>query len=54
MALRDLQKRQHRAEAQAFIDFQELDLFCEWLEWDVEAIRQAAARGVATQYVRWA
>ena len=54
MALRDLQKRQHQEEAQAFIESQELELFCEWLDWDVEAIRCAAARGVATQYVRWA
>ena len=29
-----------------FIESQELELFCEWLDWDAEAIREAAAEGV--------
>ncbi len=47
LALRDLQKPQYRNEAQAFIESEQLQLFCEWLEWDAEAIREAAAEGVA-------
>ena len=54
MALRDLQKRQHQAEAQAFIQSQDLELFCDWLEWDAEEIRCAAAEGTAPRYKRWA
>lgn len=45
MALRDLQKRWHQAEAQAVIEAEELELFCEWLDWDVDVIRQAVAEG---------
>ena len=54
MALRDLQSCQHQDEAQAFIESQELELYCEHLEWNAEAIRCAAAEGVAPQYKRWA
>ncbi len=54
MALRDLQKRQHRKEAREFVESQELELFCEHLEWNAEEIREAAAEGVAPQYKRWA
>ena len=39
MALRDLQSRQHQEEARAFVDGQELELYCEWIGWDAAAIR---------------
>lgn len=51
LALRDLQKHQHRAEAREFIESVDLDLFCDWLDWDVEAVRQAATEGVAAQSI---
>ncbi len=52
LALRDMQKPQHQAEAQEFIESEGLDLFCEWLDWDAEAIRSAAAEGVAPRCKR--
>jgi len=54
MALRDLQKCRHQEEAREFIESQGLELFCDWLEWDAEAIRCAAAEGMAPRYKQWA
>ena len=44
MALQDLQKRQHLAEAHAFVESEELELFCDRLGWVAEAIRHAVAK----------
>ncbi len=54
MALRDLQRHQHQAKAMEFIESQDLELFCDWLEWNAEAIRYAAAEGTAPRYKQWA
>ncbi len=53
MALRDLQgnlkdmrKRSERqADAREFIASPELEVFCDWLEWDVEKVRRVVGRG---------
>ena len=49
-----MSQRQHQAEAEAFIESLELELFCDWLEWDAGAIRCAAAEGMAPRYKQWA
>ena len=54
LALRDMQKPQHQDEAQAFIESEDLELFCEWLEWDTEAIRKAAVEGIAPRWTWYA
>ena len=47
LALRDLQNPQYQAEAQDFIESEDLNLFCEWLDWNAEEIRSVAAEGMA-------
>ncbi len=54
LALRDMQHPQHQGEAEAFIESEDLELFCDWLGWDAAAIRSAAAEGVAPRCKRWA
>ena len=49
-----MQNPQDQAEAEAFIESEDLELFCEWLEWDAEAIRSAAAEGVAPRWTWYA
>jgi hypothetical protein len=43
LAMRNLQRHKHQAEAHEFIEPPELEVFCDWLEWDVELVRRAAA-----------
>ncbi len=54
LALRDMQHPQHQAEAEAFIESQNVELFCDWLEWDAVAIRSVAAEGVAPRWMWYA
>ncbi len=47
LALRDLKgglkstrkRQEHQVDALEFIESPELELFCEWLDWDVEKVR---------------
>lgn len=42
-ALRVLLKRRHRAEVQVVTESEALELFCEWLGWEADVTREAAA-----------
>lgn len=43
LALRDLQKRRHQAEARAFIESEDCAAFCDILGWDVVVLRERVA-----------
>ena len=53
VALRDLQRPEYQEDAKEFMESEELELFCDWLEWDAEAIRCAASEGIAPRCQRW-
>ncbi len=60
LALRDLQGNlkdmrrtgEHQADTRAFIASPELELFCDWLEWDVEKLRGVERQAVSAIFAR--
>jgi hypothetical protein len=46
-AVKDLDRKTYRRQAQAFFASDQLEVFCEWLGWDAEKIRCATAEGMA-------